>query len=83
MSTLRKRLDSVEERIVLQQHRELEREFKGRSIDEQSFFCIHGFWPENTGDDLPLRLEFTVRGIKTIVTTERADEDQKTCESKG
>ena len=64
MSTLRKRLDSVEERIALQQHRELQRQFKGRSEDEQSFFCTHGYWPENA-TKLPPRIEFTVRGIKT------------------
>ena len=78
MSTLRKRLASVEERIALQQHRELQRQFKGRSEDEQSFFCIHGFWPENVGDILPHRLEFTVRGIKTVVITQWADGEQKT-----
>ena len=75
MSILRKRLDSVEERIVLQQHRDLERQFKGRSEDEQSFFCIHGFWPENVSDTLPSRMEFTVRGIKTIVTAQWERED--------
>ena len=68
MSTLRKRLDSVEERTALQQHRELQRQFKGRSEDEQSFFCIHGYWPENA-IELPHRIEFTARGIKTIVTS--------------
>ena len=73
MSTLRKRLESVEDRIVLQQRRELRRQFEGRSPDEQSFFCIHGYWPENAGDELPDRIEFTVRGIKTIVTHEWED----------
>ena len=80
MSILRRRLKSVEERIALQQHRELQRQFKGRSEDDQSFFCIHGFWPENAGDILPHRLEFTVRGIKTIVTTRWDDEHKKTTE---
>lgn len=77
MSTLRKRLDTVEDRIAIQQHRELERQFKGRSEDEQAFFCIHGYWPENAGDELPHRVEFTARGIKTMVTTQWADEDKK------
>ena len=63
MGTLRKRLDSVEERIAIQQYRELQRQFQGRSCDEKSFFIIHGYWPENAGDILPHRLEFTVRGI--------------------
>ena len=49
-----------------------------RPYDEVSFFCIHGFWPENAGDTLPTRVEFTARGIKTIVTTEWADADRKT-----
>ena len=78
MSTLRKRLESVEERIALLDHRELHRQFQGRSSDERSFFIIHGYWPENAGDILPHRLEFTVRGVKTIVITQRADEDDLT-----
>ena len=31
----------------------------------------------NAGDELPPRIEFTVRGIKTIVTTQWADENEK------
>jgi ribonuclease I len=76
MNTLRKRLDTVEDRIAIQQHRELQRQFKGRSGDEESFFCIHGYWPENAGE-LPNRMEFTTRGIKTIVTTQWENQDQK------
>jgi ribonuclease I len=67
---------SVEERIALQQHRELQRQFKGRSKDEQEFFCIHGYWPENASE-LPRRIEFTARGIKTVVTTQWEGEAQK------
>jgi hypothetical protein len=78
MSTLSRRLKSVEERTALQQHRELQRQFQGRSRDEHLFFIIHGYWPENAGDILPHRLEFTVRGIKTIVITQSADEDDLT-----
>jgi ribonuclease I len=77
MSTLRKRLDTAEDRIAIQQHRELECQFKGRSEDEQAFFCIHGYWPENA-TELPDRIEFTARGIKTIVTSQWEDENQKT-----
>ena len=77
MSTLKKRLDSVEAWAALQLHRDLQRQFKGRSEDEQSFFCIHGYWPENA-NELPRRIEFTARGIRTIVTSQREDEDQKT-----
>ena len=43
MSTLRKRLDSVEDRIAIQQHRELQRQFKGQPDGEVSFFCTHGY----------------------------------------
>ena len=77
MSILRKRLQSVEDQIALRQHRELERQFKGRSVDEQSFFCIHGYWPKNA-TELPDRIEFMARGIKTIVTSQWEDENQKT-----
>jgi hypothetical protein len=77
MNTLRKRLQNVEDRIVLQQHRELQRQFKGRSVDEQTFFCTHGYWPENA-TELPHRGEFTVQGIKTVVTTQWEGEVQKT-----
>jgi hypothetical protein len=76
MNTLRKRLESVEERIALRQHRELQRQFKGRSKDEQEFFCIHGYWPGKAAE-IPPGMEFTVRGIKTIVTTQWADENKK------
>ena len=51
--------------------------FQGRSKEEQDFFCIHGYWPENAGDEIPAKIEFTVRGIKTIVITQWADEDQQ------
>jgi hypothetical protein len=78
VSTVSRRLKNLEDRIALQKHRELERQLEGRSEDEQSFFIIHGYWPENAGDILPHRLEFTVRGIKTIVITQRADEHKKT-----
>jgi ribonuclease I len=77
VSILRKRLQSVEDQIALRQHWELERQFKGRSVDEQSFFCIHGYWPENA-TELPDRIEFTARGIKTIVTSQWEDENKKT-----
>ena len=76
MSTLRKRLDSVQERTEFLRHMEFMRQFKGRSECEQMFFCTHGYWPENA-TELPHRIEFTARGIKTVVTTEWADEGRK------
>ena len=72
MSTLRKRLESVEDRIVLLQHREFVRQTEGRSNDEMMFFIVHGYWPE-AATELPDRIEFTLRGIKTIITTEWED----------
>ena len=42
MSALRKRLDSVQERIELQQHRDLQREIRSRPDGDVSFFCIYG-----------------------------------------
>ena len=76
MNTLRKRLDRVEEWAEFQQHRALVRQIKGRSEDEQSFFCIHGYWPGKAAE-IPPGMEFTVRGIKTIVATQWADENKK------
>lgn len=73
MNTLRKRLESVEDRIALQQHKEFERQAQGRSEQETKFFVVHGYWPENAGDELPPRIEFTARGIKTIITHEWED----------
>jgi len=49
---------------------------KGRPGSEASFFIVHGYWPENA-TELPRRIEFMARGIKTIVTTEWADESHK------
>ena len=77
MSNLRKRVERVEEQIAIQQHREIQRQFKGRSVDEKSFFCIHGYWPESA-TELPDRIEFTTRGIKTIVSTQWENDSQKT-----
>ena len=77
MSTLTKRLASVQERTEFLRHMEFMRQLKARSEDDQSFFCLHGYWPENA-TKLPPRIEFTARGIKTIVITEWADEDRKT-----
>jgi ribonuclease I len=48
------------------------RELNSRPEGEQMFFIIHGYWPEN-GTELPQRMEFTARGIKTMVTAEWED----------
>jgi len=78
MSILRNRLQSVEDRVAIQQHKDLLRHLQSHSPDEQSFFLVHGYWPGNGGDELPQRIEFSALGIKTIVTTQWADEDKKT-----
>ena len=70
MSNLRKRLKGVEKWADFRLHLALVRQAEGRTPAEQSFFCIHGYWPESLGDELPPGTEFTVRGIKTIVTTQ-------------
>ena len=77
MSIVRRRLDSLEERRELQQARRFQRMIQGRSQLEMQFFCVHGYWPENAGDELPCEMEFTVRGIKTIITTQWEDENRK------
>jgi hypothetical protein len=77
MSTLRKRLDSVEERTEFKRWLRLGRESHDRPELELEFFTVHRFWPENAGAELPERREFTVRGIKTIVITQW-EEEKKT-----
>ena len=78
MSVFQKRLYDLEERKAFREFTERDRELKGRTGPELTFFAVHGYLPESAGDILPHRLEFTVRGIKTIVITERADEDDLT-----
>jgi hypothetical protein len=70
MRTLRKRLDSVEAWAVFQQHRELQRQFQGRSRDEKSFFIIHGYWPENATIFFRTDLSSRCEGSRRILTTE-------------
>lgn len=50
---LRKRLESVEDQVVPQRHRELVRQTEGRSDQELMFFIVHGYWTENANDKLP------------------------------
>jgi hypothetical protein len=74
MANMQKRLDTLEEWRILQNHRKLMRELAGRSEEETQFLLAHGYWPEAAGNELPLRQEFTAGGIKTVVTTEWAKE---------
>lgn len=83
MRTLKNRVDSLEERIKSEQRRHFEHQLKSRPEQEVLFFCIYGFWPESVGDELPPGMEFTVRGIKLIVTARWEGEDQKTYRAAG
>jgi hypothetical protein len=75
MSTLQKRLSDLEERKAFHRFLEYEREFKGRSERELNFFAVHGFFPENGGEEPIPMCEFTMGGIRTIITTERGADD--------
>jgi hypothetical protein len=77
MSTISRRVTDIEERQAVRKYAEMRREFEGRSQADLTFLDVHGFWPENTGEALPPRQTFTVRGIKTIVITEWDDEERK------
>jgi hypothetical protein len=44
--TLRKRLESVEERKAFRDYIETKRVFEERSADELEFFALHGYFPE-------------------------------------
>ena len=45
---------------------------------EMMFFVVHGYWPENVGDQLPPGTEFKLRGIRTVVTTQWEEEKKRT-----
>ena len=64
MSTLRKRLDTLEERKAYREFLDGRRQFDGRTREELEFFALHGYFPETLGGELPLRQEFTVCGIR-------------------
>jgi hypothetical protein len=70
MSMIRRRLEEVEARKAFHDYCEAQRRFKGRTQDELRFFSIHGYFPEVAGGELPERQEFTVGGIRTVITTE-------------
>lgn len=82
MSAIRKRLDDIEHRKAFREFTDAQRQFDGRSKDELRFFSIHGYFPENAGDELPARQEFTVGGIRTMVTSEHVDcrDSEMACE---
>jgi hypothetical protein len=77
MSTFRKRLTDIEERRAFRDWQDGLRQFEGKTPDELNFLAVHGYFPESLEGDLPQRQEFTVRRIKTIITTQWEDEDRK------
>ena len=70
MSTIRKRLDYLEERRAFREFVEYQRHFKDRSSEELLFLGIHGYFPEAADDELPPEQVFTIGGIRMIVRTE-------------
>ena len=71
MNTFRKRLMKVEERKALRDYIEVQRELEGRSQGELQFYAIYGYFPEAAKGEIPLRQEFTVAGIRTVITAEK------------
>ena len=71
MSTLRKRLADIEELQAFRDWQESERQFDGRSDDELLFFGVYGYFPDSLEDELPERQEFTVAGVRIVISVER------------
>jgi len=71
MSTIRRRLTDIEERQAVLDYRKSQRLIQGRSLDELQFFTVYGYFPDSLDGELPPRQEFTVGGIRTIITAER------------
>jgi len=45
-------------------------EVEGRRWEEKLFLIVNGYWPEDHGSGRH-EVEFTVRGVRTVITTER------------
>ena len=71
MSTLRRRLADIEEQHAFRKWQEDQREFEGRSRDELLFFGVYGYFPDSLEGELPQREEFTVAGMRIVITAER------------
>ena len=71
MSTLRRRLTDIEQRKALRDYMEERREFENRSTDELEFFALFGYFPEAMEGELPKRQEYTVAGVRIVITAER------------
>ena len=73
MSNFRKRMGNVEEKKAVRDYTESQRLIEGRSQDELHFLAAHGYFPESLEGQIPERQEFTVGGIRTVITAERVD----------
>ena len=71
MNTFRRRLTDIEERKAFRECVEAERMFEGRSQDELIFFAVYGYFPEAAAGEVPQSQEFTIGGIRTIITPEK------------
>jgi hypothetical protein len=71
MNTLSKRLESLEERKAFREFLDGRHLFAGRTQEELEFFAVHGYFPETFASEPPSRQEFTVGGIRTVITVER------------
>jgi len=71
MSMLSRRLTDIEERKAFRDYMELQREFEGRSTNELEFFALFGYFPEAMEGALPRRQEYTIAGVRIVITSER------------
>jgi hypothetical protein len=77
MSSISKRLDEVEGRRAFREFIDAKRQLEGRAREELSFLAVHGYFPEALETGLPDPQDFTVGGIRTVVTVERAKEPSR------
>jgi hypothetical protein len=68
---LSRRLTDIEERKAFRDYMELQRKFEVRSVDELEFFALFGYFPEAMEGGLPKRQEYTIAGVRIVITSER------------
>jgi hypothetical protein len=73
MSTLRRRLADIEQQKAFRDWQGGQRLFEGRSRNELLFFGIYGYFPDALEGGLPQKQEFTVGGVRAIITSEWVD----------
>ena len=71
MSTLCRRLADIEEQQAFRKWQEHQRAFDDRAQDELQFFALFGYFPEAMQGELPKRQEYTVAGVRIVITSER------------